>query len=71
MINVTPTHEIAHEAYATVRAMTCERISIIAQEYRKSDTEKGYFIAGIYPNNSDTGGFNRLDWINEYEQLNP
>ncbi|HDV0601440.1 hypothetical protein Q4O66_08505 [Acinetobacter baumannii] len=30
--------------------------------------EEGFFIAGIYPNFNE-GGFNRLDWLAEYEQL--
>lgn len=71
MINVTPNHEKAEEAYPTVKAMTCDRISIIAQPFQKSETETGYYIAGIHPNRSELGGFNREQWLAEYEQLNP
>lgn len=47
MKNVRPDHPIAHEAYETIKAMSCEFINIVAQDYAISPTETGYFIAGI------------------------
>ncbi|MEC8124720.1 MAG: hypothetical protein VX125_12885 [Pseudomonadota bacterium] len=44
-------------------------VNIIAHTFKKSETEQGFFIAGIYPNKGE-GGFNRLDWLAEFEQLN-
>ena len=70
IINVMPDHEIATEAYSSVKAMSCKHIHIIAKTYQKSETELGYFIAGIYPSNNEDG-FDREQWLKEYEQLNP
>lgn len=71
MINVTPDHPIAHEAYEQVKNLRCDYVNIIAQTFKKSETELGFFIAGIYPNlTNNEGGFNRLDWLTEFEQLN-
>lgn len=69
MINVTPDHPIAHEAYEQVKNLRCDYVNIIAHTFKKSETEHGFFIAGIYPNKGE-GGFNRLDWLAEFEQLN-
>ena len=71
MINVTPDHPIAHEAYEQVKNLRCVYVNIIAHAFKKSESEQGFFIAGIYPN-LGTGecGFNRLDWLTEFEQLN-
>ena len=69
MINVSPDHPIAHEAYEQVKNLRCDFVNIIAHTFKKSDTEQGFFIAGIYPNKGE-GGFNRLDWLTEFEQLN-
>ncbi len=68
MINVTPDHPIAHEAYEQLKNLRCDYVHIIAHTYRKSDTEQGFFIAGIHPSKNE-GGFNRLDWLSEYELL--
>lgn len=68
MINVTPDHPIAHEAYEALNNLKCDYVNIIAHTYQKTAHEEGFFIAGIYPN-SNEGGFNRLDWLIEYEQL--
>lgn len=71
MINVNPDHPIAHEAYEQVKNLRCAYVNIIAHTFKKSETEQGFFIAGIYPNlTNNEGGFNRLDWLTEYEQLN-
>lgn len=71
MINVTPDHPIAHEAYEQVKNLRCVYVNIIAHSFKKSETEQGFFIAGIYPNlGTGEGGFNRLDWLTEFEQLN-
>lgn len=69
MINVSPDHPIAHEAYEQVKNLRCDYVNIIAHTFKKSDTEQGFFIAGIYPNKGE-GCFNRLDWLTEFEQLN-
>ncbi|MFX7085679.1 hypothetical protein ABTI07_13765 [Acinetobacter baumannii] len=68
MINVTPDHPIAHEAYEVLNNLKCDYVNIIAHTYQKTAHEEGFFIAGIYPNFNE-GGFNRLDWLAEYEQL--
>ncbi|MCM1963373.1 hypothetical protein NCY62_14850 [Acinetobacter pittii] len=68
MINVTPDHPIAHEAYEPLKSLKCDYVNIIAHTYQKTAHEEGFFIAGIYPNTVE-GGFNRLDWLAEYEQL--
>jgi len=68
MINVTPDHPIAHEAYEVLKNLKCDYVNIIAHTYQKTAHEEGFFIAGMYPN-SNEGGFNRLDWLTEYEQL--
>ncbi|MBP2605496.1 hypothetical protein [Acinetobacter calcoaceticus] len=65
---VTPTHPIAHEAYAAVKAMRCEFVRIIASSYQKSPTETGYFISGIFPSDADRG-LNREEWISTFESL--
>lgn len=65
---VTPTHPIAHEAYAAVKAMRCEFVRIIASSYQKSPSETGYFISGIFPSNADRG-LNREQWISTFESL--
>ena len=69
MINVTPDHPIAHEAYPQLQNMRCDYVNVIAHTFQKSETEQGFFIAGIYPNTNENG-FNRLDWLAEFEQLN-
>lgn len=69
MINVTPDHPIAHEAYEQVKNLRCVYVNIIAHTFKKSETEQGFFIAGISPNSGE-GGFNRLDWLTEFEQFN-
>lgn len=69
MIKVTPDHEKAYEAYETVKAMSCEFINVTAKEYPISNTEVGYFIAGIYPGNAENG-MSREQWLAEYKQLN-
>ncbi|MFP5005883.1 hypothetical protein ACLFLN_09630 [Acinetobacter pittii] len=68
MINVTPDHPIAHEAYEALNNLKCDYVNIIAHTYQKTAHEEGFFIAGIYPNTIEAG-FNRLDWLAEYEQL--
>lgn len=65
---VTPTHPIAHEAYAAVKAMRCEFVRIIASSYQKSPSETGYFISGIFPSDADRG-LNREEWISTFESL--
>ncbi|HEE6437510.1 Uncharacterised protein [Acinetobacter baumannii] len=65
---VTPTHPIAHEAYAAVKAMRCEFVRIIASSYQKSPSETGYFISGIFPSDADRG-LNREEWISTFERL--
>ncbi|MFP0967799.1 hypothetical protein ACLDZY_11930 [Acinetobacter baumannii] len=65
---VTPTHPIAHEAYAAVKAMHCDFVRIIASSYQKSPTETGYFISGIFPSDADRG-LNREEWISTFENL--
>ncbi|HCA5723077.1 hypothetical protein NRA42_04280 [Acinetobacter baumannii] len=65
---VTPTHPIAHEAYAAVKAMRCEFVRIIASSYQKSPTETGYFISSIFPSDADRG-LNREEWISTFESL--
>ncbi|AKA30311.1 hypothetical protein [Acinetobacter baumannii] len=65
---VRPDHPIAHEAYETVKAMTCEYIKIVARTYSKTQTEAGYFISGIFPCTPDDG-FNRKEWISTFEEL--
>ncbi|HAV3589779.1 TPA: hypothetical protein JIE40_003160 [Acinetobacter baumannii] len=65
---VQPDHPIAHEAYKTVKAMSCEYINIVAQAYQKSQTEVGYFISGIYPGTPEKS-FNRQEWITTFEKL--
>lgn len=68
MINVTPDHPIAHEAYHQLQNMRCDYVNVIAHTFQKSETEQGFFIAGIYPNLNESG-FNRLDWLTEYEEI--
>ncbi|EKP37890.1 TPA: hypothetical protein JH947_003683 [Acinetobacter baumannii] len=68
MKNVRPDHPIAHEAYETIKAMSCEFINIVAQDYAISPTETGYFIAGISPGTVDNG-FNREEWLSTFEKL--
>lgn len=65
---VTPTHPIAHEAYAAVKAMRCDYVRIIASSYQKSPSETGYFISGIFPSDADRG-LNREEWISTFESL--
>ncbi|HAV5485169.1 hypothetical protein [Acinetobacter nosocomialis] len=65
---VTPSHPIAHEAYAAVKAMRCEFVRIIASSYQKSPSETGYFISGIFPSDADRG-LNREEWISTFERL--
>ncbi|KCY17620.1 hypothetical protein J596_2726 [Acinetobacter baumannii 21072] len=65
---VTPTHPIAHEAYAAVKAMRCDYVRIIASSYQKSPSEAGYFISGIFPSDADRG-LNREEWILTFESL--
>lgn len=65
---VTPTHPIAYEAYAAVKAMRCEFVRIIASSYQKSPSETGYFISGIFPSDADRG-LNREEWISMFESL--
>jgi len=65
---VTPTHPIAIEAYAAVKAMRCDFVRIIASSYQKSPTETGYFINGIFPSDADRG-LNREEWISTFESL--
>jgi len=65
---VTPSHPIAHEAYAAVKAMRCEFVRIIASSYQKSPAETGYFISGIFPSDADRG-LNREEWISTFESL--
>ncbi|HCA5149376.1 hypothetical protein [Acinetobacter baumannii] len=65
---VTPTHPIALEAYAAVKAMRCDFVRIIASSYQKSPTETGYFISGIFPSDADRG-LNREEWISTFENL--
>ncbi|MDC5398529.1 hypothetical protein NRA60_14335 [Acinetobacter baumannii] len=65
---VTPTHPIAHETYAAVKAMRCEFVRIIASSYQKTPTETGYFISGIFPSDADRG-LNREEWISTFESL--
>lgn len=69
MINVTPDHPIAHEAYEQLKHLKCGYVHIIAHSFQKSETEQGFFIAGIYPATGENG-FNRLDWLAEFEQFN-
>ena len=69
MINVTPDHHIAHEAYEQLKHLKCDYVHIIAHSFQKSETEQGFFIAGIYPATGENG-FNRLDWLAEFEQFN-
>jgi len=65
---VTPTHPIALEAYAAVKAMRCDFVRIIASSYQKSPTETGYFISGIFPSDAERG-LNREVWISTFESL--
>ncbi|MDO7391102.1 hypothetical protein Q5X44_12240 [Acinetobacter baumannii] len=65
---VNPTHPIAHEAYAAVKAMRCDFVRIIASSYQKSPSETGYFISGIFPSDADRG-LNREEWISTFESL--
>lgn len=65
---VTPTHAIAHEAYAAVKAMRCEFVRIIASSYQKSPTETDYFISSIFPSDAERG-LNREEWILTFESL--
>ncbi|EXE27093.1 MULTISPECIES: hypothetical protein [Acinetobacter] len=65
---VTPTHPIALEAYAAVKAMRCDFVRIIASSYQKSPTETGYFISGIFPSDAERG-LNREEWISTFENL--
>ncbi|MCT9188326.1 hypothetical protein KTH11_13910 [Acinetobacter baumannii] len=65
---VTPSHPIAHEAYAAVKAMRCDFVRIIASSYQKSPSETGYFISGIFPSDADRG-LNREEWISTFETL--
>lgn len=65
---VTPTHPIALEAYAAVKAMRCDFVRIIASSYQKSPKETGYFISGIFPSDADRG-LNREEWISTFESL--
>lgn len=65
---VTPTHPIAHEAYAAVKAMRCDYVRIIASSYQKSPSETGYFISGIFTSDADRG-LNREKWISTFESL--
>lgn len=65
---VTPSHPIAHEAYAAVKAMRCEFVRIIASSYQKSPSETGYLISGIFPSDADRG-LNREEWISTFESL--
>lgn len=70
-LNVTPDHPLAYEAYEAyeqIKKLRCDYVCILAQTYKKLDTEVGYFIAGIYPHSGE-GGFNRLDWLTEYELM--
>ena len=70
MINVTPDHPIAHEAYEQVKNLRCVLRQHHCHIHLKSlKQSRGFFIAGIYPNLGE-GGFNRLDWLTEFEQLN-
>ncbi|MFX6882089.1 hypothetical protein ABTH28_07270 [Acinetobacter baumannii] len=65
---VTPTHPIALEAYAAVKAMRCDFVRVIASSYQKSPTETGYFISGIFPSDAERG-LNREEWISTFENL--
>ncbi|MEI1738491.1 hypothetical protein V8Q08_12895 [Acinetobacter baumannii] len=65
---VTPTHPIAHEAYAVVKAMRCDFVRVIASSYQKSPSETGYFISGIFPSDADRG-LDREQWISTFESL--
>lgn len=65
---VTPTHPLAHAAYAAVKAMRCDFVRIIASSYQKSPSETDYFISGIFPSDADRG-LNREEWISTFESL--
>ncbi|WP_353619246.1 hypothetical protein [Acinetobacter sp. AHP123] len=65
---VTPTHPIALEAYAAIKAMRCDFVRIIASSYQKSPTETGYFISGIFPSDAERG-LNREEWISTFDSL--
>lgn len=65
---VTPTHPIALEAYAAIKAMRCDFVRIIASSYQKSPIETGYFISGIFPSDAERG-LNREEWISIFESL--
>lgn len=47
MINVTPDHPIAHEAYEQVKNLRCVYVNIIAHTFKKSDTEQGFLLQGF------------------------
>lgn len=65
---VTPTHPIAHEVYAAVKAMRCDFVRIIASSYQKSPSDTGYFISGIFPSDAERG-LDREEWISTFESL--
>ncbi len=65
---ISPSHPIAHEAYAAVKAMRCDFVRIIASSYQKSPSETGYFISGIFPSDAERG-LNREEWITTFESL--
>lgn len=44
MINVTPDHPIAHEAYEALKNLKCDYVNIIAHTYQKTAHEEGFLL---------------------------
>ena len=44
MINVTPDHPIAHEAYEVLKNLKCDYVNIIAHTYQKTAHEEGFLL---------------------------
>ncbi len=68
MFYVSPDHFLAIEAYEKVKQLRNSYVHIMGASYGIKGQEQ-YYISGIVGNNSE-GGFNRLDWLTEYEMLN-
>ncbi|ASN71604.1 hypothetical protein 2F1_3 [Uncultured Caudovirales phage clone 2F_1] len=68
MFNVTPDHFLAKEAYEKAKSLKTSYVHILGSSYGIKGKEQ-YYLSGVVGNNSEIG-FNRLDWLTEYEELN-
>jgi len=66
--DVTPSHPVAKLAYEKVKSCKFNYVHVIAGWYLKDD-ERKYYLAEVRGNDLEVG-FNRLDWLSEYEIQN-